>query len=113
MHELGIAEEIRDIVVAEAARHQAEKVTTIRLRVGVIRAIEPEQLTFIFEHVARGTPAEGAVLSIEEVPARVVCAACGTIETRSFTWECPQCKGYDISVTGGDDLDIVSIDLET
>ena len=113
MHELGIAEEILDIVTAEAARHQAKKVTTIRLRVGVIRAIEPEHLTFIFEHIAHNTPADGATLSIEEVPVRVECVSCGVTEARAFAWECPQCKGYDISVKGGDTLEIVSIDIET
>lgn len=112
MHELGIAEEILGIVVAEAARNQAKKVTTIRLRVGVVRAIEPEQMTFIFDHIARDTPAEGAALHIEEVPVRVECASCGVMEAHAFAWECPKCKGYEISVTGGDALEIVSIDVE-
>jgi hydrogenase nickel incorporation protein HypA/HybF len=71
LHELGIAEEILGIVLAEAERNQAKKVSAIRLRVGVVRAIEPEQLTFIFDHIARKTLAEGASLEIEEVPVRV------------------------------------------
>ncbi len=112
MHELGIAEEILDIVTAEAARHQAKKVTAIRMRVGVIRAIEPEHLNFIFEHIAHDTPADGATLSIEEMPVTVECASCGISETRSFAWECPKCKGYEISVKGGDVLEIVSVDIE-
>ncbi|MBE0602597.1 MAG: hydrogenase maturation nickel metallochaperone HypA [Deltaproteobacteria bacterium] len=112
MHELGIAEEILGIVVAEANRNQAKKVSAIRLRVGVIRAIEPEHLNFIFEHIAHNTPADGAILSIEEVPVRVECASCGVTEAHAFAWECPKCKGYDISVKGGDTLEIVSIDVE-
>jgi len=34
LHELGIAEEILGIVLAEAERNQAKKVSAIRLRVG-------------------------------------------------------------------------------
>jgi hydrogenase nickel incorporation protein HypA/HybF len=113
LHELGIAEEILDIALAEAGRHQATKITTIYLRVGVIRAVEPEHLKFIFDHLAHDTLADGATLSIEEMPVRVECASCGeATETGSFAWECPKCKGYEISVKGGDVLDIVSIDLE-
>lgn len=112
MHELGIAEEILGVVLSEAGRNQAKKVSAIRLRVGVVRAIEPEQMAFIFEHIARDTPAEGAVLHIEEVPVRVECATCGVMEARSFAWECPKCKGFEISVQGGDTLEIVSIDIE-
>jgi hydrogenase nickel incorporation protein HypA/HybF len=112
LHELGIAHEILDIAIAEAGRHQARKVTEIRLRVGVLRAIEPEHLTFMFRHIAHETPADGATLSIEEIPVRVECASCGFIESRSFTYECPKCKGPALSLQGGDALEIVSLDVE-
>jgi len=112
LHEFGIATEILNIALAEAARHNATKITTIYLRVGVIRAVEPEHLSFMFDHLSSGTLAEGVDLSIEEVPVQVECALCGVTESFAFTWECPKCKGYDISVKGGDVLDIVSIDLE-
>ena len=112
MHELGIANEILGVALSEADRHAATKVTSIRLRVGVLRAVEPENLSFLFGHLARGTPAEGALLEIVEEPVRVECAACGTTEARSFTFECPRCKGPDISVTGGDSLSILSLDVD-
>jgi hydrogenase nickel incorporation protein HypA/HybF len=112
MHELGIANEILDIALAEAERHAAKKVTSIRLRVGVLRGIEPENLSFLFGHLALGTPAEGALLDIVEEPVRVECEACGVSEAPSFTWECPRCKGSGVSVTGGDSLSILSLDVD-
>jgi hydrogenase nickel incorporation protein HypA/HybF len=112
VHELGVANEILDVALSEADRHAAKKVTSIRLRVGVLRAIEPENLSFLFEHLARGTPAEGARLDIAEEPVRVECGACGVSEARSFTFECPRCKGSDVSVTGGDSLAILSLDID-
>jgi Zn finger protein HypA/HybF (possibly regulating hydrogenase expression) len=78
----------------------------------VLRAIEPENLSFLFGHLARGTPAEGARLEIVEEPIRIECAACGVSEARSFTFECPRCKGSGVSVTGGDSLSILSLDIE-
>ena len=112
MHELGVANEILDVALSEANRHAAKSVTSIRLRVGVLRAIEPENLSFLFGHLARGTPAEGARLEIVEEPIRIECAACGVSEARSFTFECPRCKGSGVSVTGGDSLSILSLDIE-
>jgi hydrogenase nickel incorporation protein HypA/HybF len=112
MHELGIANEILDIALTEAERHAAKKVTSIRLRVGVLRSVEPENLSFLFEHLARGTPAEGALLEIVEEPVRVECEACGASEASTFTYECPRCKGAGVSVTGGDSLLILSLDVD-
>jgi hydrogenase nickel incorporation protein HypA/HybF len=112
VHELGVANEILDVALSEAARHAAKKVTSIRLRVGVLRAIEPENLSFLFEHLARGTPAEGALLEIVEEPVRVECEACGASEARAFTCECPRCQGPNITVTGGDSLSILSLDVD-
>jgi len=113
VHELGVATEILGIALSEAERHAAKKVTSIRLRVGVLRAIEPENLSFLFEHIARGTPAEGALLEIVEDPVRVECEACGVSEASSLTWECPRCKGTGVSVTGGDSLTILSLDIDS
>ena len=112
MHELGVASEILEVALSEADRHAAKRVTSIRLRVGVLRGIEPENLSFLFGHLARGTPAEGALLEIVEEPVRVECEACGVSEVRAFTFECPRCKGSGVSVTGGDSLSILSLDVE-
>jgi hydrogenase nickel incorporation protein HypA/HybF len=112
VHELGVASEILEVALSEADRHAAKKVTSIRLRVGVLRAIEPENLSFLFGHLARGTTAEGALLEIVEEPVRVECAACGVSEARAFTFECPRCHGPNVSVTGGDSLSILSLDVD-
>ena len=113
MHELGIANGILDVALSEAERHAAKKVTSIRLRVGVLRAVEPGNLSFLFGQLALGTPAEGALLEIEEEPVRVECEACGVSEASAFTMECPRCKGSGVSVTGGDSLSILSLDVDS
>ena len=112
MHELGVAGEILEVALAEADRHAAKGVTSIRLRVGVLRSIEPGNLSFLFDHLARGTAAEGAFLEIVEEPVRIECGGCGASEARTFKYECPRCHGPDVSVTGGDSLRILSIDIE-
>ena len=112
MHELGVAGEILGIALSEVERNAAKKVTSIRLRIGVLRAIEPENLSFLFEHLSRGTPAEGALLEIVEEPVRVDCAVCGVSGARSLVWECPRCGGTGIALTEGDSLVVLSLDIE-
>ena len=112
MHELGVASEILDVALAEADRHAAKKVTSVLLRVGVLRAIEPEHLSFLFAHLAHGTPADGARLEIREEPVRVECPSCGVLEARSVPWECPRCRGGGVAATGGDSLEIVSLEID-
>jgi hydrogenase nickel incorporation protein HypA/HybF len=112
LHELGVAGEILEVALSEADRHAAKKVTSIRLRVGVLRSIEPENLSFLFEHLARGTAAEGAFLEIVDEPVRIECEACGVSEARAFKYECPRCHGPNVSVSGGDSLSILSLDIE-
>jgi hydrogenase nickel insertion protein HypA len=111
LHELGIAAEILDIALSEAERHQAKRVAEIRLRVGVLRAVEPEHLAFMFRHLASGTPADGALLSVEEAPVQVECASCGVSESFAAVWTCPRCNGSGIDMKGGESLDIISIDI--
>jgi len=112
LHELGVANEVLAVVLSEAERNGARQVTTVTLRVGVLRAIEPEHLSFLFSHLAHGTPADGARLEIREEPVRVECPACGVLEARSMPWECPRCKGTGFVAAGGDSLEIVSLEID-
>ena len=74
MHELSIAES----VVQVASRHaEGRRVTKVYLKVGHLRQVVPSALAFSFELVAHGTPAEGAELEMQQVPATGVCKDCG------------------------------------
>jgi len=110
MHELSIAES----VVGIAERHAAgRKVVRVELRVGHLRQVVPSALEFAFGLVAQGTAVEGAELVMEEVPAAGVCRSCGT-EGRlaAFPFSCPDCGGFDLEVTQGEELLVDSLELE-
>jgi len=112
LHELGIARDILDIALAEAGKHGSRRITRVDLEVGVLRGVVPENLAFLFGHVATGTIAEGAHLAIEEQPARLACEACGPTEARGFTIACPGCGNPAVKFEGGDALRILSIDVD-
>jgi hydrogenase nickel incorporation protein HypA/HybF len=110
MHELSIA----DAIVTIASRHAAgRKVARVEVKVGHLRQVVPDSLTFAFELITAGTELEGAELALEEVPARVRCKACGAETTLTeFPAHCGACGGFDVEVTAGEELLVVSIEVE-
>src|SRR3954467_9767579 len=110
MHELSIA----DAIVTIASRHAAgRKVTRVEVKVGYLRQVVPDSLQFAFELITPGTELEGAELALEDVPARVRCRACEA-ETvlAEFPAHCGECGGLDVEVTAGEELLVVSIEVE-
>ena len=74
MHEVGLIQNAVTLALATARARGARQVHGLRLRVGAMSGVVPEALQFAFEVVCRGTPAEGATLEVERVPAICWCA---------------------------------------
>ena len=110
MHELSLA----GAVVDTAERHSGgRRVVHIQLRVGELRQVVPDSLAFYFEHVARGTLCEGAVLEYETVAATLGCSSCAagwSLDDAGF--RCPSCGGADVAVQAGDEFEVESIEVE-
>jgi len=101
------------IVREEARRHNVERVTEIRLQVGLLSAVEEQTLSACFALLAEGGVAHGAALKIASAPLPASCASCGhtfTLEDRSFC--CPCCRSADIRFEGGHGCTIQSISAE-
>jgi hydrogenase nickel incorporation protein HypA/HybF len=74
MHEMAITQEVVEIVRERAG---GRKVRRVVLEIGKLSLVMPEAVRFCFDLCAEGSPAEGAVLEIEEPPGRARCRACG------------------------------------
>jgi hydrogenase nickel incorporation protein HypA/HybF len=113
MHEMGIALQIVEIATASIPPHLAGgRVRAVNLKLGKLSAVVADSLQFCFEAAARDTVLESACLHITEVPIRARCSACcreWIIETPDFI--CPACRGGDIELLSGRELDIESIEL--
>jgi hydrogenase nickel incorporation protein HypA/HybF len=110
MHELAIADCVVDIAIRHA---RGRRVTRVELRVGHLRQVVPDALSFAFDLVAQDTVVEDAELVIEEVPATVHCSKCGTdAMLTAFPACCPSCGTLDVDVTGGEELLVDSLELE-
>ncbi|MEG2005208.1 MAG: hydrogenase maturation nickel metallochaperone HypA, partial [Bilophila sp.] len=62
MHEATMVASLMRIIEEEATRYAVERITRVRLAVGLFTAVEPQTLRACFELFAEGTVAEGAEL---------------------------------------------------
>lgn len=102
-------------VLEGVLRHaEGRRVTHVQLKVGHLRQVVPSSLEFGWQLITRDTPADGAVLGIEEVAAVGACRACGA-ESRQerFPFRCGQCGGFEVEVVRGDELLIDWLEVES
>jgi hydrogenase nickel incorporation protein HypA/HybF len=71
----------------------------------------PEALTFAFNALTTGTPAEGATLVWDEIPPRVRCSACQAIfePEDDMLWICPSCGAAGGELLEGNELVLQSV----
>lgn len=111
MHEASIVHGLMGILEREAAEHGVTRIVRVKLRIGRLRAVEPQALAACFELFAEGTAAEGAELVVDHVPARGRCAGCGhDFVLEGFRALCPACGGAEVTLTGGRDLCVESFE---
>lgn len=112
MHEMAICESILDVMETEARSQAFARVTRVRLAIGALSGVEIAALRFGFDAVTRGSLADGAVLEIDEVPGTAWCFECEkAVEVTSRLDPCPQCGGYRLQVTGGQDMTIKELEV--
>ncbi len=114
MHEVSIVEALIEQVEGEVARAGASgKVTRLAVSIGRLSGVQSDSIRFAFELLAPGTLVEGASLEIEEPRAVCVCAACGArTELEELCLECPTCASHEISLVGGQEMLLQTIDID-
>lgn len=111
MHEMSIIRSMLDIVRREMEANGIHALKKLRVRIGELTAVEPDALMFCFDVSIKGTPFEGAVLEIEEIPLTGQCRECGAeFRITAFDNRCPKCGSTGIERVSGHELDIISME---
>lgn len=113
MHELSLCQSIVEILKAQARHHQYQSVRRIELRVGPGAMVESASMVFAFGVASRGTLAEGAILEIRPVPAKVVCLDCSHQgEMEKLAEACSRCGSYRLLWEEGGGLRLGEIEVD-
>lgn len=113
MHELSIAQSIVEIVLQHLPKEEDLTVKSVRLTLGAMAGVVPDSLEFCFGAITEGTPLQGAVLKIENVPLTAHCNACGhdgEIEPTLFA--CPSCGATSLVILSGREMQLRDIEVE-
>jgi len=112
MHELGIAQDILDIVQQSVPPEEAQDIEWVRIRVGQFSGVVPESLEFCFSAIVTGTEMKRASLEIERVPAISECKDCGYhFDMQDLCFSCPACNSTSLELISGNELEVVEIQL--
>ncbi len=113
MHEMSLAESVREIVEEAARGNGAQRVLSVRLEIGKLAQVEVDAMRFAFEVVMQGSLAQQARLDIVETEASAWCMPCGTTVTLGQRGQpCPLCGSWQLQVTGGDRMRVMDIEIE-
>ncbi len=109
MHELSLSSAVLNTVLKHAG---GSRVTAVNLRIGSLRQVVPDSLSFYFEIVSRDTACEGARLEQELIAARLRCPECMTEwETEIPVFRCGTC-GTPADIVAGEEFEVESIEIE-
>jgi len=114
VHEMSIVQALLEQVQSEVQRAgQPGRVVTLHLVIGRLSGVHVDAIRFGFDVLSPDSIAAGAALCIECPKARCHCAACGgEREIDEIVIGCPDCGSAAITIRGGQELLLQSIELE-
>ena len=114
MHELSIVEALIDQVKSELDRTgQQGRVLRLELSIGRLSGVNPDSIRFAFGLIGAGTLLGDAEIVIEEPKAVCHCHVCHTrTELDDLVVECPRCAATEITIEGGREMVLQSIEIE-
>ena len=116
MHELPVTKSILDIVLKHAESNNVQRVASIELSIGALSDLEDEWLQRYFDHLSRGTVAEGARLRIQRAELTFSCRAC-SLEFSVAREDlddalCPECGRSDGALISGTGYRVESMEAQ-
>ena len=110
MHELSLCQAIADVVKPYA---KGSHVDVIRVKIGALRQVVPESLSFCWKLVRDYEDMPDTKLELEYVTAEVRCRSCAQQSTITSQWclLCPLCESADVEVLHGDEFLVTSLDV--
>jgi len=114
MHEFSIVDSLLHLAEEHAAKNNANKVTKLEIKIGVLSGVEPDLLKTAFETFKEGTICENAEFIMKIQPVTVKCKSCGFEgELKKDEYLCPRCQSEELKITDGEDMYLMSLELES
>ena len=113
MHEMSLAENVREIIEDAAGAQGFRHVRRVVLEIGELAAVETDALQFCLDVVLEGSVAEGAALEFVTTPGAGWCASCAqTVALHERYDPCPHCGAYGLDVRAGAQMRVSALEVD-
>jgi hydrogenase nickel incorporation protein HypA/HybF len=113
MHEYSIVQSLLESCEEHAKQNEAKEVTKVVVKIGVLSGVEPELLETAFNTFKEKTICHNAlfVMNVQDIVIECLdCQTTLTLSKREFT--CPKCQSINIDVKEGEDMYLMSLEME-
>lgn len=113
MHEYSIVQTLMEQVETLAKENSSDKVTKVVVKIGKMSGVEPHLLQIAFDTFKEKSVCERALFEINIQPLVILCKSCSTqSELKVIHYCCPHCKSIDVEVVDGEDMYLMSVEME-
>jgi len=113
MHEYSVVQALLNQCEEIAVQNEAEKVTKVVCKIGMMSGIETHLLQVAFDTFKEGTMCEGAEFVINKQKLKLECRECGYVfETDEVRYYCTKCESLTVKVLDGEDMYLMSLEME-
>lgn len=113
MHEYSIVQALMEQVETLARENEAEKVNKVVVKIGVMSGVEPHLLEIAFDTFKEKSICDTAEFVMNIQPLSIHCLECDTqSEQDEIAYCCPQCKSLKVEVTDGEDMFLMSLEMQ-
>lgn len=113
MHEYSIVQSLLDMCEEHARLNDATKITKVLVKIGKLSGVEPHLLESAFETFKEKTVCEGAEFVMHIQGVVIECRSClARSELAENHFKCPKCGSTDIAITDGEEMYLMSLEME-
>jgi hydrogenase nickel insertion protein HypA len=113
VHEYSIVQALLTQCEEIVRENEAESVTKIVVKIGKMSGAEPHLLEIAFNTFKEKTLCDNADFVMNVQPLTIECNVCQTItELDEIYYKCPQCESLDVAVIDGEDMFLMSLEME-
>ena len=114
MHERSFIKGLIEQVLEEQRIRGLGAIRSIQLQVGEFSGMEPRLIELAFAEMRPEYWQIEVALVVETIPLTAICKTCQVeFGVLSFRFICPRCGERDVTVTGGEELQITSLTIES
>ncbi len=113
MHEYSIVQALIEQCEGYVTENAAQKVTKVVVKIGKMSGVEPYLLETAFETFKEDGICHDAEFVMHVQPLTIQCIECNaTTELEKIYYRCPKCESLEIKVVDGEDMLLMSLEME-